>query len=167
MNRLAFSLIILCFLSGCVFGGFDVANIRGGLFRAPPDAPEILRDQVKWEDYNDDMEFKEGCVLIYVKHNLSCGDCTVMDETFKDKKVVSILNHNFITIKASDDLPDGEMAIAKLEGLTPGISIVAGGYPPNVLFYHDTSAIPIRAFTGILTETLRECNDYHNSQSRR
>jgi hypothetical protein len=165
MNRLVFSIFLLCFvLSGCGFGGFDLSNIRGGLFKARPEVPEIPVERVDWQDYSDEIVEilpyeHHGCMLLYVKHELSCGECDVMDKTFNHPQVVSILNNNkFIAIKATDDMEDFEKAVYRTRSkMTPTISITTMGTTLEPLFYHEESAIPPRAFIGILEEASVKC----------
>lgn len=169
MSRLVFSVLILIFLSGCAFGGWDISNVRSGIFKAPQDESAEVQERVNWEDYSDSivqiLPFEyHGCMLLYLKHELSCGECDSMDETFKDPEVVSLLNDgDFIAIKATDDMKDWEKAIARTNTkIIPSIHIMTMGTSLELIFSHEGTAILPRAarlggFIGILKEASKKC----------
>jgi len=160
-----FLYILWMFIAGCAVGGFDISQ---PLVKLRPEAVERVPERVDWLDYSEaaGLAQEEACILYYFKTEQPCGQCDLMDQTFKNQEAVYLLNNNFITYKGTDDLPDGEKEIANMPGDVPAISIVAGGAAPRAIFGHsEGNAIPLREFIGILKESLGKCNAHYKRKS--
>lgn len=145
-------------------GGFDIAQPLVTLVPWPADEPV---ERVHWVDYDDEEvgnlpRAVNGCVLFYFKTALSCWECDALDKSFKDKDVVSLLNHHFINYKATDDMEDFERGLNRL-GIkdAPYIIIIkfdiAKQNPIKILAHHN-SVVDTNGLIGIITSTLDHCS---------
>lgn len=157
--------ILWVFIAGCIAGGFDVTQPL--ITIAPGPAHEPV-ERVHWLDYNSEEVIalprtaSGQCVFFYFKNELSCWECDALDESFKDKRIVSLLNQHFISYKATDNMPDFESGLKKLGAEdTPYIIIIkfdiAEQHPVRVLS-HYSGAIDTNGLIGIITDTLDHCS---------
>ncbi|MHA2426876.1 MAG: hypothetical protein ACXADB_02460 [Candidatus Hermodarchaeia archaeon] len=160
-----FLFILWIFIVGCAAGGWDITQPLITLVPEPVDEPV---DRVHWLDYNSEEvialphTLNGECVLFYFKHELSCGECDALDEGFRDKRVVSLLNQHFISYKATDSMPDFESGMNKLGvNHTPYILIMKFDMVKQnriqILSHHE-GAIGTNGLIGIITSTLDHCN---------
>lgn len=116
--------IIWMFVAGCVAGGFDITQ---PLITLVPEPAEEPVERVRWIDYDqkvgDFPKIADKCIFFYFKTQLSCWECNVLDEGFKDKRVIFLLNYHFINHKITDDM----------EGFDRGLGIMGIKRIPHIL----------------------------------
>ena len=73
-------------------------------------ATSIFAFDIKWEkNYDDGIKNakKQNKPILFVSSRHSCKYCVILDKTtFKDKKVIEVLNSNFISIISYSDEND-------------------------------------------------------------
>ena len=86
------------------------------LFWAYSPAPTVFAKEIKWRPVKEGMILgkEEGKKILIHFYTDWCGYCTMMrEETFRDPKVISYINRNYIPIRVDNDKEsmDGIVAV--------------------------------------------------------
>ncbi len=155
-----FLFILWTFIAGCAAGGFDITQ---PLITLVPEPREEATERVYWVPYNDEevdslLEATDRCVFFYFKTELSCKECDILDNSLKDKHVVSLLNEHFISYKITDDMADFQKGLDSLKGDIDNLPyiIIVQTNPLKVLGNH-SGFISTTELIRIINNTLNRC----------
>lgn len=113
-KKIIFFILLFCFLNSCSATSPATTNTQPAAFQT---ALTISSNkELNWYEFNADTFFKakiKNRLIILFFWASNCQPCDKMEKTtFKDEKIISMLNNNFIPIKVNNlDNPEAVEAL--------------------------------------------------------